>query len=115
MTDPKSDPIMDPVFVTTARFRFVSMAEGVSYALLVFFAMPLKYGFDLPQAVRVIGMAHGLLFIAFVITLLLTTRARGWSLGRPAVLFAASLVPLGAIWIERSMRAETADDAETQT
>ena len=41
------------------RFRLVSLVEGLSYALLVFVAMPLKYGLDLPQMVRVVGMAHG--------------------------------------------------------
>jgi len=83
------------------RFRMVSAMEGLSYALLMFVAMPLKYGLDLPQMVRVMGMIHGLLFIAFVLTLLGTIAARRWSLGRAGLLLGASMIPLGALWIER--------------
>ena len=63
------------------RFRLVSLVEGLSNALLVFVAMPLKYGLGQPQMVRVMGMAHGLLFVAFAIALLLAWRNRGWSFG----------------------------------
>jgi integral membrane protein len=90
------------------RFRLVSIVEGLSYALLVFVAMPLKYGLDLPQMVRVIGMVHGLLFITFVVTLVSAATSRQWSASRAGLLFAASMVPLGALWIERSCSAESA-------
>ena len=53
------------------RFRVISAIEGLSYVLLVFIAMPLKYGLDLPQMVKVLGMAHGVLFMAFVLALVL--------------------------------------------
>jgi integral membrane protein len=95
------------LLVPVGRFRAVSALEGVSYALLVFVAMPLKYGYDMPQMVRVMGMAHGLLFLAFVATLALATRSRRWSLLRSGQLFVASLVPLGALWIERSCASES--------
>jgi len=49
-----------------AVLRVVSALEGLSYLLLVFVAMPLKYGFGWPLGVRVSGMGHGWLFIAFV-------------------------------------------------
>ena len=91
------------------RFRLVSLIEGLSYALLVFVAMPLKYGLDQPEMVRVVGMAHGVLFVAFVGALLLALRERGWSIGRAGVLFGASMVPLGALWIERQCAREMAD------
>lgn len=93
------------------RFRAVSALEGLSYALLVFVAMPLKYGFELPEMVRVVGMAHGLLFLAFVATLALAMRDRRWSILRSGQLFVASLIPLGALWIERSCAAEEATEA----
>jgi len=91
------------------RFRLVSALEGISYALLVFVAMPLKYGLELPQMVRVLGMTHGLLFICFVLTLSMVTLSRKWPVTRALVFFAASLVPLGAIWIERTCAAMTGD------
>ena len=68
--------------------------------------MPLKYGLDMQQLVRVLGMAHGVLFVAFVETLILAMTAQGWSLVRAGTLLAASMVPLGAVWIERTCAAE---------
>ena len=47
------------------RLRAVSALEGLSYALLVFVAMPLKYGLGEPAMVKVMGMAHGVLFVVF--------------------------------------------------
>jgi integral membrane protein len=101
-----SNLLQDPL----GRFRAVSALEGLSYALLVFIAMPLKYGYDMPEMVRVMGMAHGLLFLAFVATLALATRSRQWTLLRSGQLFMASLVPLGALWIERSCASERPHD-----
>ena len=86
------------------RLRVVSAIEGLSYVLLVFIAMPLKYGLGLPQLVRILGMAHGVLFIAFSLALVLAWRERGWGIQRTAALMAWSLVPLGALQIERILR-----------
>lgn len=86
------------------RLRAVSAVEGLSYLLLVGVAMPLKYALGLPQMVRVVGMAHGVLFVAFVLALLLAWREARWGLGRVVGIFAMSLVPLGALGIEVSLR-----------
>ena len=91
----------------TGRLRLVSALEGLSYALLMFVAMPLKYGMGEPGMVRVTGMAHGVLFVAFSLALLLAWRERGWSLARSAAIMAWSLVPLGALQIERMLRSSS--------
>jgi len=91
------------------RFRAISAIEGISYVLLVFIAMPLKYGLDQPQMVKVLGMAHGVLFMAFVAALVLSMMAQRWPLTRAAALLVASMVPFGAVWIERTCAAEQAD------
>jgi integral membrane protein len=89
------------------RFRFVSIAEGVSYLVLVGVAMPLKYAADMPMAVRVVGMAHGVLFIAFVFALAAAARAEGWSTRQSAIAMVAALLPFGAFWLERRLREGT--------
>ena len=95
------------------RLRIVSAVEGLSYVLLVGIAMPLKYIAGIPDAVRVIGMAHGVLFVAFVLALLLAWRPARLGFGRVAGVFALSLVPLGAVGIEWWLRKhETARDAQ---
>ena len=91
------------------RFRAISAIEGISYVLLVFVAMPLKYGLNLPQMVKVLGMAHGVLFMAFVVALVLAMIAQRWPITRAAALLVASMIPLGAVWIERTCAAESAD------
>lgn len=90
------------------RFRRIAYVEGISYVVLLFIAMPLKYFAGFPIAVRVVGLVHGLLFIAYVVTLWLAASEAGWSLKRSFVAFLASLVPFATFPLERHLRAEAA-------
>lgn len=47
--------------------------EGTSFLLLLGIAMPLKYMMGIPEAVKYVGMAHGALFIAYILMLLIAT------------------------------------------
>ena len=85
---------------TFSRFRIISIIEGLSYLLLVFIAMPLKYMFDYPMAVKVVGMSHGVLFILFFVALVLAMNKYKWKfLGFQ--LFVYSLIPFGFILIDK--------------
>lgn len=88
------------------RFRLVALLEGVSFVLLLFVAMPLKYLAGLPLAVRIVGMVHGLLFIAFVYALFRAAGERDWPIGRMAVAFVSSLIPFATFVFDRSLRRE---------
>jgi integral membrane protein len=44
--------------------------EGTSFLLLLGIAMPLKYMMGIPEGVKYIGMAHGLLFIGYIVILM---------------------------------------------
>lgn len=52
---------------TFSWFRKIAFAEGVSFLVLLFVAMPLKYFANLPMAVTIVGGLHGVLFVAFAI------------------------------------------------
>lgn len=91
-----------------ARFRAVALLEGLSFITLLFIAMPLKYLADLPVAVRIVGMAHGVLFVLYVLSLAETAPAQRWSFTRVLIAFGASLIPFGNFWLERGLRQETA-------
>lgn len=93
------------------RLRAVALVEAVSYLLLLFVAMPLKYVWGLPLAVRVAGAMHGVLFVAFVVALFRAADARGWPLRRSALVFATSLVPFATFWIDGSLRREDEEAA----
>ncbi len=87
-------------------FRAVSLTEGVSWLVLLFIAMPLKYGFGQPELVRIVGRVHGALFMAFIITLAMAAVEAKWGLAKIARAFVASLVPFGAFWLEKKLREE---------
>ena len=97
-----------------SRFRFVSLAEGVSYLALLGVAMPLKYAAGMPMAVSVAGMVHGLLFVAFVMSLFAVATADQWRMKRSAIAMVAALLPFGAFWLERRLRRSMAEPDQAQ-
>ena len=83
------------------RFRTVAIAEGVSFLVLLFIAMPLKYFADMPLAVKYTGWAHGVLFIAYWITALPLFTNLKWDVERIVGLGLASILPFGTFVMER--------------
>jgi integral membrane protein len=49
------------------RFRLIALTEGVSFLILLFIAMPMKYLWHNPSAVRTVGSIHGALFVLYVL------------------------------------------------
>lgn len=90
------------------RYRVVALLEGLSFLVLLFVAMPLKYYAGMPMAVRAVGMTHGVLFVLFVGALLRVAMVQKWSLRRSLVAFVSSLLPFGTIVFDRTLRNETA-------
>ncbi|MBL8724153.1 MAG: DUF3817 domain-containing protein [Planctomycetes bacterium] len=84
--------------------RLVSLVEAVSYLLLLLVAMPLKYVWGWPWAVRVLGMAHGVLFLLLTWLLVRARFEAGWPLRRLLLVFVASLVPVWPFVLDRSLR-----------
>lgn len=81
-------------------FTFVARAEGVSLLLLLFIAMPLKYIWDYPEAVEVIGMIHGVLFIAYVAWAIWVYLTLKWSIKILSLVILASIIPFGTFYVE---------------
>jgi integral membrane protein len=90
------------------RLRAVGMIEGISYLALLGIAMPLKYLAGIPLAVRVVGTAHGVLFVLFVLALAQVSLRHRWAASRALVAFIASLVPFGTFWLDARLRQEEA-------
>jgi integral membrane protein len=82
-------------------FKVIAFWEGISLILLFFFAMPLKYIWDLPMAVSVVGMAHGVLFLAYVVLAFILNSELNWSLKTLAGVLVASLLPFGTLYMEK--------------
>lgn len=85
--------------------RKVALAEAVSYLILLGIAMPLKYLFHQPLAVKITGMIHGILFVVFCVALLRVMLEARWPLGRCAFIFIASFIPLVPFFLDRRMAA----------
>jgi len=85
------------------RFRRVAFYEGVSFLVLLGLAMPLKYLAGFPLAVRVVGLAHGLLFIWYVLLVARLYLDGAWSLRRVAEALVAGLVPFGTFVLDRRL------------
>ena len=89
-------------------FRRIAWLEGVSFLLLLGIAMPLKYLAGMPMAVRVVGLAHGVLFIAYaLLTALLFIRGQ-WTMGRASGAMLASVLPFGTFVFDARLRREQA-------
>ena len=48
-------------------FRIIAFLEGVSYILLLFIAVPIKYNLEDSTYVKLLGMPHGILFIVYIV------------------------------------------------
>jgi len=88
-------------------FRYTAIIEGISYITLLFIAMPLKYAYGYPLAVKIVGMAHGVLFILFLFLLFASAQKYRFSLLFTSVLFLASLLPFGTFLTDHRLRKYT--------
>lgn len=91
---------------TLDLFAKTAFVEGISCVLLFFVAMPLKYFFNYPLAVKYVGWAHGVLFLAYVALLLLCWMKYSWSFKRVLFFFIASLLPFLAFVVEKQIKKE---------
>lgn len=88
------------------RLRMVGIAEGISYLLLLFVAMPVKYIAGNPGAVWYVGWVHGLLFMAFILALIVVKITMEWNFKRTGIAFFAALIPFGTFILDKSLRKE---------
>jgi integral membrane protein len=93
------------------RLRLVGFLEGLSFVVLLAIAMPLKYFAGEPQAVRMVGMAHGVLFLAYLAAILQAHVEYGWTWKKSALLGLASVLPLGPFIADRKLLRGEAEPA----
>lgn len=77
------------------RLRIIGFLEGISFLLLMGIGMPLKYFADYEHATQDLGMAHGVLFIGYIITVIPVYFEQKWSIKTTFLVFLASLLPFG--------------------
>jgi integral membrane protein len=83
-----------------AALRIIALLEGMSFLLILFVTMPLKYYFDLGMPNKLVGMVHGLLFVLYIAYVLVVRTQKNWNLKVTFLLLLASVIPFGTFWAE---------------
>lgn len=86
------------------QFRAIAYTEGVSFLVLLFIAMPLKYFAEIPMAVKIVGWIHGILFILYWLAVARVARADQWSNDRIRLALIASVLPFGPFIFDSRLR-----------
>lgn len=81
-------------------FRATAILEGISYLALFGITMPLKYWADIPGPNKIVGYAHGALFIAFILLAVDVCYHKKWGFKRMLIFFIASLLPFATFYVE---------------
>ena len=81
-------------------FRIIALLEGLSYILLLFVAVPVKYSLGDPKYVKMLGMPHGILFVAYLGFAVYFNQEQNWSMKTLAIVLLASVLPFGTFYVE---------------
>ena len=91
-------------------YRVLAILVGVLLAFCSLVALPLRYlppeGSSLQtfgEHASIMWVAHGWLFMVYVVVAFLLSRRAGWSWGFTGTALVAGLVPLLIFWVERKV------------
>lgn len=88
----------------TGRLRLVGFLEGISLLVLLFVAVPLKYGFGYPELSRIMGTVHGALFLLFIVHTLSVGVEQQWNFKTTTwKVLLACLIPFGTFYIDQKI------------
>jgi integral membrane protein len=82
-------------------FRISGWLEGLSFLLLLFIAVPIKYIGGHPEVVQILGPIHGMLFIAYVVLSNMVAEELEWTTKIRLQAILASVLPAGTFVFER--------------
>lgn len=88
-------------------FRITAYLEGISFLVLLLIAMPLKYVWHMPLAVRIVGSAHGGLFVAYCILGAIAWKKLKWPTRIAALAFISAFLPAGPFIFDHKILAHS--------
>jgi len=84
-------------------FSWLARAEAVTWTLLLV-GMALKYVTHTTElGVRVFGLVHGVVFLAFVLVALVLRVDQRWQPRATALVLGAAVLPFATLWVERAV------------
>ena len=81
-------------------FRIIALLEGVSYILLLFVAVPIKYWGGDEKWVKLLGMPHGILFVSYIIFAFLIKDNENWGIKDFGIVLLSSILPFGTFYVD---------------
>ncbi len=84
-------------------FRIIAFLEGLSYVLLLFIAVPIKYLNNDPSYVKMLGMPHGLLFMGYIALAIVLRTDNQWINNNFFMVLMASVIPFGIFVVEKKL------------
>lgn len=94
---------MNLLVTTLGRLRAIGFLEGISFIVLLGIAMPLKYFMGRPEAVRIVGMAHGVLFLLYLAAAAQAALEYRWPWKRTLMVVVASFIPFGPFYVDAKL------------
>ncbi|MDH5370098.1 MAG: DUF3817 domain-containing protein [Gammaproteobacteria bacterium] len=85
-------------------FRNLSLIEGISLIVLLFIAMPAKYQFGLVDNIWMVGMVHGVLWLAYLVLSLAVSHQQKWSVMFWLLVLFASVIPFACFFLDRKLK-----------
>lgn len=100
---------------TLRWFTWIARFEGASLLFMLGVSIPLRKlaGIQIDGGEGWVGWVHGVLTLVYLQALASAARTGGWSAGRVALGFVASLVPFGTFWFERQLAGASPAKVET--
>jgi integral membrane protein len=84
------------------RLRIIAFLEGCSF-LLLGFTMVLKYKFSMPLPNYIVGMAHGVLFMMYILLVLQVAFLLKWNFIKIFLALLASFIPFGTFYADKKL------------
>jgi len=85
------------------RLRFIAFAEGVSFLIILFVTMPLKYIWQIGMPNKIVGLLHGFLFVSYIWLVIQIAIEQEWKLKKTLLALLASIVPFGTFWADKHL------------
>lgn len=82
------------------RLRIIGFLEGISLLVLVFIAMPLKYGYNDESLTKMVGPVHGALFLLFILNTVSAGIEQKWNFKTTATIVASCFTPFGTFYVD---------------
>lgn len=87
--------------ITLKFFKYLAIIEGYSFLFILFLTMPLKYIWEIMLPNKLMGMAHGILFIAYVAVAVYISKQYQWNNKKLSIILLMSIIPFGTFWMEK--------------